>query len=222
MNVLIFVPALILAVSVHEAAHAWVAWKLGDATAQMLGRVTLNPVRHIDPFGSVIVPIILAVSGGGMFGWAKPVPVDTGNLEEPKKDHALIAAAGPISNLLLALVAAFLLRGLLFLPESLIFVVKPLANLMYALIWINVILAVFNMLPIPPLDGSKVVAILLPDDAAEAYMSIGAYGFLIILLVFFFDPFHLNIWGKYLAPVIQTGTGFFESVAGLKAFGGVR
>jgi len=216
LNILLYVPALICAVSFHEAAHAWTANRLGDPTAGMLGRVTLNPIRHIDPIGSVLVPLFLAVSGSGfMFGWAKPVPVQLHNLSNPKRDNAFIAAAGPVSNLLLALLSAFLLRTISFAPDFLFPVLEPLMNFCAALIFVNVILAIFNIIPIPPLDGGSVLAGFLPDEAAEKYMSMRSYGMLIILLLFMIDPLNMRIWERFIAPIVSTLNRLFWAIGGL-------
>lgn len=215
-NIILYVPALILAVSFHEAAHAWAADRLGDPSARMMGRVTLNPVKHIDPIGSLLVPLFLAVSGAGfMFGWAKPVPVYLHNLSDPKRDNGLIAAAGPGSNLLQALLAAFLLRTFTFAPDFLFPAIKPFMTFCAASIFVNVILAIFNMVPIPPLDGGSVLAGFLPDDMAEKYMSIRGYGMLIILLIFIIDPLNLGIWERFIAPIVLALNRLFWAIGGI-------
>ena len=213
MKILVNLPALILAVSFHEAAHAWVADKLGDSTARLLGRVSLNPIRHVDLIGSIIVPIALALMPGGfMFGWAKPVPVNSMNLGNPKRDDALVSAAGPASNLVLALFAAILMRLAALLPDSSSFLRDPLLLLMFYLVFIDVILAVFNMIPIPPLDGSGVLAAFLPDAAAEMYLSIRTFGMFIIMALVVADP--LGIWSHFFSPVVMHITNIFGRVAG--------
>lgn len=204
-----------LAVSFHEAAHAWVADRLGDPTARQLGRVTMNPLKHIDPVGSVIVPLFLSLAGGIMFGWAKPVPVQVHLLNKPKRDEALVSVAGPISNLVLALVAAILLRVLLMLPASIETAVEPFKYLAIGLIFINVILAVFNMIPIPPLDGSHVVAFFLPDEAAERFMSIGMYGMILVLVLIIMDPLNIGFWPRVIQPIVVAFMGLFEKIAGI-------
>lgn len=182
--IMIFV--LVLSLVVHESAHAWAALRLGDDTALRLGRLSLNPLVHLDPIGSVVLPIMMALLPGGMmFGWAKPVPVNPNRLGNPTRDHALVAAAGPLSNLLLALVAAVLLgvlTGWAHLHgggDGLRF----LALLFEWSIRINVLLALFNLIPLPPLDGSWIMLAGLRGEAAEAYARLRPYGFLIILLL---------------------------------------
>jgi Zn-dependent protease len=172
---------LVFSVIIHEVSHGFVAERLGDPTARLLGRLTLNPLKHIDPFGSVILPLLLSlVPGGFVFGWAKPVPYNPLNLKRPERDAALIAAAGPLSNLLIAVVFGVLVRlgAALNLPgvSGALF-----ANLAALVVLVNVSLAVFNLIPIPPLDGSKVLAALLPRAASGAWMSLERYGFFILV-----------------------------------------
>jgi len=175
---------LLFAVTLHEVAHGWVAKRCGDPTALFAGRLTLNPIKHIDPVGTVIVPIaMLLFTGGAMaFGWAKPVPVAFNNLNNPRRDMILVAAAGPISNLTMATGWALIASGLIanvlpiggFVGEWLILVCR------FGIL-INVILAVFNMLPLPPLDGGRVLVGLLPPRAASRVEAIEPYGFLIVV-----------------------------------------
>jgi Zn-dependent protease len=178
------VPALIIAflvlifsLSVHEAAHAWSASQLGDDTAKRLGRVTLNPVVHVDPIGTLLLPLIAMVSGAPMIGWAKPTPVNTRNLAHPRRDHILVTAAGPISNLLIAFAAATAMRtGAGALSGGHWFEV-----LVFEALTLNVLLAVFNMLPIPPLDGGQILMALLPPRVAMQLGFLYEYGFLILM-----------------------------------------
>lgn len=184
------IPTL-LAITLHEAAHGWVAWHLGDDTAKRLGRVTFNPLRHIDPFGTVLLPAMLLLASGGrmMLGFAKPVPVNFARLNSPRRDMVLVAAAGPGINLLMATVAAVVVSRLE-LPGSelggaaMLWVAKNLINM----VWINVLLAVFNMLPLPPLDGGRVAVGILPDVLARPLSRLEPYGFFIILGVVFVLP----------------------------------
>jgi Zn-dependent protease len=171
---------VLLAITLHEAAHGFVAWRLGDDTAYRQGRVTVNPLRHIDPFGTVLLPaMLLFVSGGRiMFGFAKPVPVNFMRLRQPRRDMVWVAAAGPGANLAMALIAAALFHVVPALPEE--FGSWVLQNLNNA-IWINVLLAVFNMLPIPPLDGGRVAVGLLPLPLARALQRAERLGFAIII-----------------------------------------
>ena len=165
---------LILSLSVHEAAHAWSASQLGDDTAKRLGRVTLNPVVHVDPIGTLLLPLIAMVSGAPVIGWAKPTPVNTRNLRHPRRDHILVTAAGPISNLLIAFAAAAALRAGATSGDW-------FGLLVFEALTLNVLLAVFNMLPIPPLDGGQIVMALLPPRVALQLGFLYQYGFLILM-----------------------------------------
>ena len=171
---------LLISLTIHEAAHAWTADKLGDPTARMLGRVSLNPLVHIDWIGTVLLPIIAAASGLPLIGWAKPVPVLTSNLRNPRRDFMIVAAAGPISNLLQAVAAAVLLRAV-FDPAD----PNPAVSLLTNAVWINLLLAFFNLIPVPPLDGGNVVLGLMPPRLAAAYSGLRNYGFLILYLLMF-------------------------------------
>jgi len=186
---IIQLPPLMLAISVHEAAHGYMAARRGDLTAKMLGRVTLNPIKHIDPMGTVLVPIILAMSGAPVFGWAKPVPISPRNFKNPRKDNMVVSLAGPLSNFMLAFILALVLRILLWVPGYEVIqsspVLQPLVAMVYAGVKISVILGVFNLLPIFPLDGSHVLEGLLPPQQAMAYSRINRYGPIILLLLIF-------------------------------------
>jgi Zn-dependent protease len=178
---------LVFSLSVHEAAHAWTASRLGDQTARDLGRISLNPLVHIDPIGTLVLPILAFVTGAPLIGWAKPVPVRTRGLKNVRRDLILIATAGPASNLVLAVIAAIVLR---FLPESpnaesvnalggLDFV-SPVGYLMLQAAKLNLLLAIFNILPIPPLDGGNVLANLLPTRLAYHFEQLRPYGFIVL------------------------------------------
>jgi len=171
---------VLFAITLHEVAHGWVARWFGDHTAASLGRLSLNPINHVDPVGTVIVPLMMMFFGGFLFGWAKPVPVNYGNLRRPKRDMAIVAAAGPLSNLLMLLGWAMLLRASDGFGES--GMVTGLRYMAVAGISINISLMVLNLLPLPPLDGGRVMTGLLPLRAAIAFSRIEPYGLMILLL----------------------------------------
>ncbi len=181
-KIVIFAFPILFAVTVHEVAHGWVASKLGDPTAKSLGRLTLNPIKHIDLIGTIIVPVLLLVAGGFLFGWAKPVPVNWQNLRRPRRDMALVAAAGPFANFIMALIWALIAKISLMIALAtgnqhfLLFFYMGSAGIM-----INILLMIFNLIPIPPLDGSRVVASYLKGKAAFYYNQIEPYGFFILL-----------------------------------------
>jgi len=194
MNIISYVImgfVFLFAITVHEAAHGWAAHKLGDSTAYQLGRVTLNPIAHIDPIGTIIFPLLMIVMRSPiLFGWAKPVPVNPLNLRNPRRDNLLISAAGPLSNLsvaCLAFLGIIILKSLspeTFVEKGILFhLISGISSILYWTIMINVILAVFNLIPVPPLDGSGVLMGLLSDEAAQKYDRIRPYGFIIIILL---------------------------------------
>jgi len=172
---------LLFAVTVHEVAHGWVANRLGDPTARLMGRLTLNPLPHIDWIGTIAVPILLLATTGFMFGWAKPVPINWRNLHQPRRDIALVAAAGPTANFLMACIWGLFGRIGYGLSASIPDVGIPLAYMGQIGIMINVALLVLNLIPIPPLDGSRVMASLLPPRWAYHYVQIEPYGFWILI-----------------------------------------
>jgi Zn-dependent protease len=173
---------LILSLSFHEAAHAWTANRLGDSTARQLGRLTLNPLAHIDWVGTVLFPLVAIYSGFPLLGWAKPVPVGWHNLRSPRRDFAVIALAGPVSNLFLAICASSLLAGLDATDGG---AGSPMGPLLAQTVFLNVLLAVFNLIPVPPLDGGNVLAGLVPEDLARVIDGIRPYGFLILYAMLF-------------------------------------
>ena len=184
---------LIYSAILHEIAHGYVAERLGDPTARLMGRLTLDPRPHIDPFLSILLPLLLLISPSPIiFGGAKPVPVDPFNLKEGRKDIALVSLAGPMTNVILAIIAAILLH-LLFAGGSL---VNPslVEIILLTIVRINVLLAIFNLLPIPPLDGSKIFALILPEKTADSYLSLGSMGtfLLLFLLLIPIGPFSLQ------------------------------
>lgn len=182
---------VLFAITVHEASHGLAAYKMGDPTAYQLGRITLNPIRHIDPVGTILLPLILIIMGAPPFGWAKPVPVNPLNLKDPRRDNLIISIAGPASNIAVALVAFIILKILMNLNPSLFYtrgggissLLSPVITIIYFTIVINVILAFFNLIPIPPLDGSGVVMGLISEEAAQKYEQIRPYGFFILILL---------------------------------------
>ena len=172
---------VLVSLTVHEAAHAWTADRLGDPTARLLGRISLNPIVHIDPIGTILLPLIAAISGLPIIGWAKPVPVNISRLRRGRRDFMIVAAAGPISNLLQAMLAAFVVRALwsdqgIYPPSN----ESVLLSVLFQFVQINVLLALFNLIPVPPLDGGNVLAGLLPESAAHAFDSIRQFGFIIL------------------------------------------
>ena len=175
---------VLLSLTVHEAAHAWSADRLGDPTARMLGRVSLNPLAHIDLIGTVLLPLIAAVSNFPIIGWAKPVPVNVSRLRHGRRDFMLVAAAGPASNILLAVLAAILVQVL---PSPSVYQANrlDLTTVMFLAGAINISLAVFNLIPIPPLDGGNVLAGLLPADAAAIFDKLRPFGFVILYVLMF-------------------------------------
>jgi Zn-dependent protease len=179
---LIFVPVILFSLTIHEYSHAYIANKLGDDTAKRLGRLTLNPLKHLDPIGTILLLLV-------HFGWAKPVPVDPRNFKDPKKDMLYVAIAGPISNIITAIISGILLKFIVFnLASSGAFgaFTVPLIQFLVWMIFIGVVLAVFNMLPIPPLDGSRVLYGLLPDHLANSIKKIETYGILIVFGIILF------------------------------------
>ncbi len=179
--VAVMVLPMVFAITVHEAAHAWVADKLGDKTARMLGRISLNPLRHIDPLGTILVPILAFLFIGFPFGWAKPVPVNWRNFKNPRKDMGIVAFAGPMSNLLMAVIWSLVAKvGVLIHPFSQ-WVGGPLTFMGEIGVFFNVALMVLNLVPIPPLDGSRVVNIFLSPRHSVAYLRLEPYGVFIVI-----------------------------------------
>lgn len=203
-----FLP-VVFAITVHEVAHGWVAKQFGDRTAYMMGRLTLNPIKHVDLVGTLILPGLLLLTGTGfIFGWAKPVPVDPRNFKNPRRDMAIVALAGPVSNLLMAFLWALFARiGVTVNIEA---VSLPLIYTGVAGISINLVLALLNMLPIPPLDGSRILTGVLPFQLAIQFNKLERFGFLIILALLY-----TNLLSKILAyPMFEIQKLFF-TVAGL-------
>ncbi|MBX3027451.1 site-2 protease family protein [bacterium] len=192
LAIILVAPPLLLSIILHEIAHGWVAYRLGDDTAVRAGRLTLNPIPHIDPFGSVILPLLLAVTGLPIFGWAKPVPVHFGRLRRPKRDMVFVALAGPATNLALAVICVWLAHQLLLHD------LRAAAQVPIVGMQINVALAVFNMLPILPLDGGRVLFGLLPLPVARAFGRLEPYGMLIVV-----GLLYTGVVGSLIGPVTR-------------------
>jgi Zn-dependent protease len=182
-DVVVLFVILITSLTFHEAAHAWTATWLGDPTARLLGRLSLNPAVHIDPIGTILFPLIAMVTGAPLIGWAKPVPVDMRNLRDPKRDFAIVAAAGPISNLILAVIGAVVIYVVFGGDRSALREGSPLAVGLFYFVLINVLLAVFNMVPIPPLDGGNVLIGILPARLAAIVEQLRSWGFILLYLL---------------------------------------
>lgn len=197
---IMLVPGL-FAITCHEVSHGYIAWRYGDPTARMLGRLTLNPLKHIDIIGTLMIVFI-------GIGWAKPVPVVYENLRDPKRDMIWVAAAGPITNLLLAFVSAMVLRGLVTFAgpavtsgSPLAMVIEPLVLMLAFSVYINLLLAIFNMIPLPPLDGGRVLSGLLPYRQAAVLSRIEPYGMVIIIVLVFFT----NVFSYVVLPILNVG-----------------
>lgn len=194
--VLLQLAALLIGLVVHESAHAFVAYLLGDRTAREQGRISLNPLNHIDPFGTVALPLLMLLAGGPVFAFAKPVPVYLGNLRHPKRDEVLISLAGPASNLLLAVLAALIMRGVGIADATAgMGEVAPghLVYFLYIAIFMNLSLCFFNLIPLPPLDGSSILVPFLRGRALEQYYKVQRYSIPILLTVLYLLPMVLNI-----------------------------
>lgn len=210
-RVAVWVLPVLFAITVHETAHGWMALRLGDPTAMMLGRLTLNPIKHIDPVGTILVPgLMLLLPGNFLFGWAKPVPITWANLKQPKRDMAIVALAGPGSNLLMAIFWALVIRlGFLFNPST----SEAAIYLIYtgvAGIFINTILMVLNLLPLPPLDGGRILTGLLPGPLSYRFGRIEPYGFIILIALLV-----TGILGMILWPFVMLVLAAMTAVAGV-------
>jgi len=194
-KIVIYTLPVIFAITVHEAAHGYAAKHFGDMTAFNAGRITLNPLKHIDLFGTIILPALTVMLGGILFGWAKPVPVDFRRLRNPKKDMLWVAAAGPASNFVMAVFWALVMKFSVNAPEAF---VLPMALMAKAGVTINIVLMVLNLLPLPPLDGGRIAVSLLPMKLARPFAQIERYGFIILIILLF-----SGILGRILEPLIN-------------------
>lgn len=198
---------LLFAITTHEVAHGWVASRLGDKTALMLGRITFNPVKHIDPVGTLLVPALLILMKTGIiFGWAKPVPVNHRNLNNPKRDMAIVAAAGPLTNLIMAFMWAAILKFVLYMVTFEVSAVEWVAYMSYYGVLINLWLMIINFLPIPPLDGSRLIEAMLPGRLALQYSRIEPFGIFIFLGLIYFGLL------RFLMPILA---GFVDVIFSL-------
>lgn len=196
-GIVISLVILVFSAILHEVMHGYVAEKLGDPTARVMGRLTLNPIPHIDPFLSIILPILMLILSGGTFafGGAKPVPVNPMYFKDGKKDMAMVALAGPLTNIAVALIGALLYN--LHLP------VPYLSFFLVLVVFLNLMLAFINLVPIPPLDGSRLISAILPEDLGMLYQSIEPYGIYILAILIFFPIFGFNLWGYILELIVR-------------------
>lgn len=193
-KVIIWAIPVLFAITLHEVAHGWVALRLGDRTAQMMGRLTLNPIKHVDPIGTLLVPGILLLMGGFIFGWAKPVPVSYQNLRKPKTDMAWVALAGPMANLVMATIWALVAKIGLSLVQSGVGLGEAMMFMGVAGVLINAMLMMLNLLPLPPLDGGRILVSMLPGPVGWQVSRLETYGFFILLGLLYFGILGMILW----------------------------
>jgi Zn-dependent protease len=220
-QIAVWLVPLVIAIVFHEVAHGLVARRLGDPTAEQRGRLTLNPIKHIDPFGTVVLPMVLAISHAPVFGWAKPVPVNYRRLNNPRRDMVLVALAGPGMNLLLGLIGTAILAATIMLSGGADGGAAAIvaANALNFLL-INIFLAVFNLLPVPPFDGGHVVEGLLPRSLARSFRKIGRYSLLVLVILLLILPAispSANVVGRVVTPIVNTIATAFLRIFGLVA-----
>lgn len=208
--ILVSIIPVLFAIVLHEVAHGWTAYKLGDKTAYMLGRLSLNPIKHIDPVGTILVPAILIMTVGFAFGWAKPVPIDWRNLRNPKRDTAIVALAGPAANLCMAIIWVLLALIATLLPTSMSILSQPLLNMAVIGVFFNILLMIFNLIPIPPTDGGRIAVSLLPPQFGNTLSKVEPYGLIVILALML-----TGILWKFIMPIIQFINHLLFSLVGL-------
>ena len=219
-DIAVWLVPLVIAIVFHEVAHGLIARRLGDPTAEQKGRLTLNPVRHIDPFGTIVLPMLLAISHAPVFGWAKPVPVNYRRLNRPRRDMVLVALAGPGMNLLLAVIGTGVLAVTLLASDGArtgvpAFVAANALNF----VLINIFLAVFNLLPVPPFDGGHVVEGLLPRGAARSFRKLGRYSLLVLVALLLVLPAispQADVLARLVSPIVGAITRFLLAIFGLQ------
>lgn len=207
-QIAIFALPVIFAITMHEAAHGYVARYFGDMTAYSQGRISLNPIRHIDPIGTIVVPLVTFLLAGILFGWAKPVPVNFSNLRHPKQDMLWVAAAGPASNLIMALFWALIIKVATLMSGS--YFALPLHEMGKAGVMVNVVVMVLNLLPVPPLDGGRIAVSLLPNHAAYRFAQLEPYGMIILVVLLATHVLDYILW-----PIINTVLHLFSVLFGI-------
>jgi Zn-dependent protease len=220
-EIAVWLVPLVIAIVFHEVAHGLIARRLGDPTASERGRLSLNPIRHVDPFGTVVLPMILALTSAPIFGWAKPVPVNFRRLRNPRRDMILVALAGPGMNLLLAIIGALILATTFAMAQGELrgvagFIAANALNFVY----INIFLSVFNLLPVPPFDGGHVVEGLLPRRQARNYRKIGRYSLIVLIVLLLVLPAlspSADVVGRVVSPIVDAVANALRWIVGIRA-----